>query len=166
MKESLNVLVGSDFPSTVDRLAAVPAIYRTNHERLACELALKIDPVDEVFGRYGYTPEQAVVLLEQPAFSGLLEKISKEVAETGLSFRNKVRAIAEDLLPEAYAMATDITISSAVRTDIIKWAAKVGGLEPKEKDDGRTSGGMTLNITFSGQAPQAVITHEPLTIEG
>ena len=49
----------------------------------------------------------------------------------------------------------------AVRADLIKWTAKMAGLEPSEKDKGMgggTGAGFTLNITFAGgaQSPVAV----------
>ncbi|MDO8705364.1 MAG: hypothetical protein Q7J84_10505 [Sulfuricaulis sp.] len=149
-----------------DRIDAIPALYRTTHERLACELSLKMEDPEVVFSRYGYTPDQAVSLIEQPAFAVMLERIAKEVQASGLSFKTKAKAIAEDLLPHAYEMATDPQCSSAVRADIIKWAAKISGYEPSGKDEVKgIGGGFNLSITFAGEAPQQVVTHQPLTIE-
>lgn len=150
------------------RLGNVPELYRTTHERLAVELALHVEDAEEIFARYHYTMEQAAELLASPAFTALLERVSREIRETGLSFRMKARAIAEDLLPYAHEMATDPLSSAAVRADLIKWSAKVADLEPKEsKDTGKPpGGGLTLSITFAGQAPQQVVSgREPLTIE-
>ena len=149
------------------RLAEIPELYRKTHERLAVELALKVDTPDAVFAEYGYTPEQAADLLETPAFEALLRQAAKEVAETGLSFRTKAKLLAGELLPYANDIATDPLQSAAVRADLIKWSAKVAGFEPKEsKDDSKTGGGLTLSITFSGQQPQTVVSsREPLTIE-
>ena len=137
----------------------IPSLYRTKHERLACELALKMETPEEVFRRHGYEAGEAVALLESPAFIAILERVATEVRETGLSFRMKARAIAEDLLPEAFDMATDPTVSSSVRLDAIKWAAKVADLEPRVKEEQKgTGGGLTLNIMFAGQeAPARII---------
>jgi len=149
------------------RLADVPELYRKTHERLAVELALHMDDAENIFRSYRYSPEQAAELVESPAFVLLLERVSKEVRESGLSFKTKAKAISEDLLPFAYEIATDPLQSAAVRADLIKWSAKVSGNEPKEaKDDGRTGGGLTLSIQFSGLPPTQVLsTHEPITIE-
>ncbi len=149
------------------RMAEVPELYRQNHERLAVELALHMDDAEAIFASYHYTPDQAAELIESPAFIALLERVTKEVREQGLSFRMKARAIAEDLLPFAHEMATDANCSAAVRADLIKWASKVGDLDPKpSKDDSKTGGGLTLSITFAGQAPQQVVSaHETLTID-
>lgn len=149
-----------------ERMATVPALYKTTHERLAVELALRMEDPEVIFQRYGYTPEQADALMETASFTILLARIGKEIAENGLSFKAKIRAIAEDLLPTAHALATDALTSSSVRADIIKWAAKMAGHEPKEaKDDGRSGGGLNLSITFAGQAPMKVVQNEPITLE-
>jgi hypothetical protein len=151
------------------RLAALPAVYRTNHERLACELAMRFEEPLTVFARYGYDKDQALALLQNEEFGRLLEKVNKEVREKGLSFRAKARAMAEDLLPEAYAIATDDEASASVRADIIQWMTRVADLEPAPKDKGQGGaggGGFSLQIVFAGDKPQKVVSQEPLTIEG
>lgn len=150
-----------------DRMELVPAIYKTTHERLAVELALKMDEPDDIFARYGYSVDQAAALLELPAFQVLMSRIAAEIAQNGLSFKAKIRAIAEDLLPVAHHLATDPHTSAAVRADIIKWAGKMAGHEPKEdKEAGKGVGGLNLSITFAGQAPMKVVENSPLTLEG
>lgn len=149
-----------------DRMALVPEIYKTTHERLAVELALKMDEPADIFARYGYSVEQAAALLDSVAFQVMMARIAAEVAQNGLSFKAKIRAIAEDLLPTAHALATDPLTSAAVRADLIKWAGKMAGHEPKEdKEVGKGVGGLNLSITFAGQAPMKVVENSPLTIE-
>jgi len=143
-----------------ERLAALPAAYKAQYERLALELALKLDDSAVIFQKHGYAPEQALALLEHTA---------QEVREKGLSFRAKARVMAEDLLQHGYEIATDDHASAAVRADLIQWMARVADLEPAKKDgkDTGAGGGLHLSITFAGQAPQTVTTgHEPITIEG
>ena len=150
------------------RLAALPAAYKSQHERLAYELALKLDDSAVVFQRHGYSGEQALALLETAEFPVLLERVVQEVREKGLSFRAKARVMAEDLLQHGYEIATDEQASSAVRADLIQWMARVADLEPAKKDgkDTGVGGGLHLSITFAGQAPQTVTTgREPITIE-
>ena len=150
-----------------ERMAAVPAFYKTEYERLACELALMPENVEGIFASYGYTIDEAMVLLESKPFLIILERVKKEIHETGVSFRAKARAISEGLLPFAYTMASDSLCPAAVRADLIKWSALVAGNTPKDKDkdDGKTGGGLVLNIQFSGQPTQQVIAvREPLTI--
>ena len=149
------------------RLDSIPEVYKTKYERLAVELALALDDADIIFKRYGYSPDEALALAQSLAFSTILERVMREVKESGMSFRAKARMQAEELLGHSFEIATDPNQSAAVRADLIKWTTKVGGLEPKEsKDDAKTGGGLTLSITFAGAAPQQVIsTHEQLTIE-
>lgn len=163
-------LIPSDDPTTTRqtaRLSEVPELYRQKHERLAVELALGMDAADATFASYGYSPEQAAELCESPAFLALLERVTRDVRENGLSFKAKIKAVAEDLIPTAYDLANDPLCSSAVRKDIIIWAAKLAGHEPKESKEEKGSGsGLTLSITFAGAAPQQIVTaNEPLTIE-
>jgi hypothetical protein len=148
------------------QLDAVPSLYKTAHERLCVELSLHMEDPEVVFANHHYTHEQAQELLDNPAFVMMLERINKEVRESGLSYRMKARAIAEDLLPHARSIATDPYMSAAVRADLIKWSARVSGLEPKEKGDEKAGSGLLLSITFAGQNPQQLVAgREPLTIE-
>lgn len=154
-----------------ERLAALPTIYKRNDERMALEL-VTLAPEDDplaVFIRYGYSRDEAVATLQSPAFVRLLAAARKDVDENGASFVMKSRAMAEELLTEVFSIAVDPLASAAVRVDVAKWVAKMGRLEPKEKDGPAGSGsGMTINITFAGQAQpvQVVNGREPITIEG
>jgi hypothetical protein len=160
------VVPASAYTRQEERLAGVPEIYKTKHERLACELALRMEEPAVVFQAYGYDVDAAAALMESPSFTALLDRIGTEVRENGLAFKSKMKAVAEDLIPHAYDMATDPLCSSAVRADIIKWSAKMAGFEPAPQKSGELpgAGGFSLSITFAGQAPQAVIT-EGRTLE-
>lgn len=150
------------------RLEDVPEIYRKKLERLAVELALNINDAEDIFDQYGYSPDAAAELVENPAFVLLMQQAQRSVVEDGLSFRMKAKLMAGELLPYAHDIATDPLQSAAVRADLIKWAAKVADYEPKQmKDESKTGTGLTLSITFAGAAPQQVITtqqREALTI--
>ena len=140
------------------RLEDVPEIYRKKLERLAVELALNINDAEDIFDQYGYSPDAAAELVENPAFVLLMQQAQKEVFETGLSFRTKAKLMAGELLPYAHDIATDPLQSAAVRATLIQWVTKVANLEPKEaKDDSKSGSGLVLSITFAGQAPQQVV---------
>lgn len=149
------------------RMAAVPDFYKTEYERLACELALMPENVEAIFASYGYSVEDASVLLESKPFLIILERVKREIHETGVSFRTKAKVISESLLPYAWEMASDPTCPSATRADLIKWTATMAGHNPKEaKDDGKTGGGLVLSIQFSGMPPAQIISaREPVMIE-
>lgn len=157
------------------RIAGIPDFYKTKHERMACELALKMEDAEAIFRAYDYTPEQAAELCESQAFVTLLERVTKEIQSSGLTFKAKAKAIAEDSLPYAYEMLSDPNCSAAVRLGTIQWVAKMAGHDVPPKDDAKVGGGFTLSIQFSGAAPTQIIagnqsqdslsTREPLTIE-
>lgn len=149
-----------------DRMSGVPDIYKAPLERMACELALELEDPTEVFRRYGYAEDRAAALLNSEQFSILLARIGKEVRESGLSFKMKARAMAEGFLADVYDIVTDPLQPTSERGKLIQWTAKVGGLEPKEKDEGKVPGGFALSITFAGeQQPMKVVGNEPVTIE-
>lgn len=158
----LDAALGTEEKSFADqrrdtRMAEVPALYRETHERLAVELALNMDDAQAVFARHGHDIEAAAALIENPVFITLLERVTDEVRENGTSFKMKARLQAEELLATSYDMATDPLISPAVRAQLIQWTSKVAGLEPKDKEESKGGGGLTLSITFTGQQPQQVI---------
>lgn len=141
------------------RLGDVPALYKTAHERLACDLALGMEDPEVIFARYELGPVEAKTLQELPAFKALVARVTAEVKESGLSFRTKMKAIAEDLIPYAHEIATDPLQSGAVRARIIEWAGKMAGFEPApaKTEVGAGAGGFSLSITFAGQQPQQVL---------
>ena len=139
--------------------------------RIAYELALKIDEPGVVFERYGIDQDEALRLLHLPAFADAIRKFDAEIKEHGIGFRTKARIIAEELLEHAHDIAVDPHQSGAVRADLIKWAAKVGDLEPapKKGDATDTAARYQFQIVFSGTQPAHTMTIEqrqPLTIEG
>ena len=99
------------------RLEDVPEIYRKKLERLAVELALNINDAEDIFDQYGYSPDAAAELVENPAFVLLMQQAQRSVVEDGLSFRMKAKLMAGELLPYAHDIATDPLQSAAVRAD-------------------------------------------------
>ena len=165
-----------DFPLTLtpaehqaNRLAALPALYKTQHERLCYEIVLaKVtgESESDAFARHGYTPEQALALLEQPSFATLLDRVAKDMHDNGLTFRAKARSMAEALLETSFEIATDPEQPTSERVKIVQWTAKMAGHEKGlDKEESKQSGGFSLSITFAGQEPVKVVQHEPLTIE-
>lgn len=141
-----------------ERLAQIPAIYKSTHERLACELALGMEEPEVIFKAYGYEPSDALTLTESPAFTALCKRIGAEVRESGLSFKSKMKAVAEDLIPHAYDIATDPLQPATVRQKIIEWTAKMAGFEPAPaKGEAAGGGGFSLSITFAGGAPAQIV---------
>jgi len=135
--------------------------------RLAWDLALQLDPAEDVFRRYGVEPDDAMALMALPLFQDTLRRFKREIEENGGRFRAKARIQAEELIDHSFLMATDPEAPPAVRADLIKWTAKMGGLEPPaKKDEGSTGGGFNFQIVFSGAPPQAIGGTTINTIEG
>ncbi len=141
------------------RIEGAPALYKSAHERLAVDLAMNMADPEEVFRTHGYSAAQALELTESAAFSALLKKISSEVRESGLSFKTKAKALAEELLTDAFEIATDPLQSGTVRARVIEWVARVAGHEPAPAKGGvgEGAGGFSLSISFAGQAPTQVL---------
>lgn len=129
--------------------------------RLTFELALQLDPATEVFARHGYDEARAVKLAGNPVFQRALKAYVEDVKTHGVTFKQKARVMAEDLLTHAYEIATDAEAPSSTRADLIKWTAKVAGYEPKSNEDVAQGNGFALQIVFSGEAKK-----EPMLVQG
>jgi len=137
----------------------IPGI--TFDPRLCFDLALGLDPKQEIFERYGYDESGMLDLARNPLFQRMLKAYVDDVAENGITYRAKVRVQAEALLADAFEIATDPEAPSAVRADLIKWHGKMADYEPRPNAPTAQGNGFSLQIVFSGEAKT-----EPLTIEG
>ena len=125
--------------------------------RIAYEIALGLDKASTIFGKYNVSPERAEALIKNSVFLGTIKRYQEEVQSSGISFKLKAKIQAEDLLTHSYLIATDPEVPYSVRADLIKWTAKVAGLEPTDKNAGAggAAGGFTLNITLAEATPAA-----------
>lgn len=141
------------------RMAAIPAVFKTAHERIAYELALGVDEPADVFLRHGMSSEAGIALLATPGFSEVLSRVDQEVKASGMSFRAKAKVMAEELLGHGFVIATDATAPMTVRADLIKWTAEMAGYKPKatETVSDKNGTGFNLTIQFAGSAPARVI---------
>lgn len=100
--------------------------------RFVFELALASEPVEGLLQRYNVSIEQYENYLQNVAFQAQLQKFRADIHERGLGFREKARALSEDMLVTAYRMVKDENVPATVKADLIKWVAKVADLEPKQ----------------------------------
>jgi hypothetical protein len=124
--------------------------------RIAYALALGVSTPSKVFEKYGVSLENAKRLIATPHFIATVKRYKEELLEKGVTFRLKAKIQAEDLLTHSYVLATDPEVPPAVRADLIKWTAKMAGLEPSDREKGGGGGagsGFNLYITFAGGAP-------------
>jgi hypothetical protein len=127
--------------------------------RIAYSIALGLSSPSEVIAKYGLTMEQGKALIAMPGFVATVKKYRDEISTQGVSFRLKAKIQAEDLLTHSYVLATDPEVPAAVRADLIKWTAKMAGLEPEGKGEkgGGGGSGFSLSITFAGSPMPAVV---------
>lgn len=120
--------------------------------RLPYDLAIGASDEREIFLRYGLSQEQAALLKEHELFKMSVAAASQELKESGMTFRLKAKVMAEDLLEEAYMIATDPLSPTAERVKLIQWAAKMADLEPAPKDKAQAvgigGGGFNLQIVL------------------
>lgn len=98
---------------------------------LVLDLALKTQPVASLLVDYGITPEQFKEITQLPVFRHDMLEMRDKLKEEGFSFRVKAQAQAEQYLQQAWKMVHDPMVPANVRADLVKWTAKVAGLEPK-----------------------------------
>ena len=102
--------------------------------RLAFDLALGVDDIEDVLERYHMTAEQFAALAEVPLFKATYKKYKLEIRERGESFRVKAKIQAEELLDTTWDIIHHPDTPRSVALDAIKSIVKWADLEPKKED--------------------------------
>lgn len=97
--------------------------------RMCFEIALALDPLDKILERYGIAPDQFKRLSQNTQFKQQIIEFRKEIKDKGLSFKEKAKMMAEDMLTTAYDIIHHPQTSASVKADLIKWTAKVAGYD-------------------------------------
>jgi len=97
------------------------------------ELALGLEPTQDIMDRYGVTPLQLQQWYEHPVFKKELTELQKRISDEGLSFKLKSRVQAEQYLKEIHKVMTDRATPPNVKLEILRSLAKWAGFEPKEE---------------------------------
>lgn len=100
--------------------------------RLCFELALALDPLEVILERYNVSPAQFEKLKKTPAFMQRVVEYRAEIKAKGLSFREKAKIMAEDLLGTAYELIHHPSTPASVKADLLKAVVKFADLEPKD----------------------------------
>ncbi len=98
--------------------------------RMCFELALGLSPLDEILERYNVTPTELKKLMALPTFKEQVIAYKREIKDKGLSFREKAKIMAEDLLGTAYDLIHHVGTPPPVKSELIRWVAKMAALEP------------------------------------
>lgn len=120
----------------MNETALRPAPYLAFDHRMAFEIALGLDPLAEIVARYDLTPEQFARIAALPAFKQQIIAYRTEIKERGLSFKEKAKVMAEDLLGKTYDLIHHPGTSAAVKADLIKWVSKMAGHETPAQVEG------------------------------
>ena len=108
--------------------------------RLAFELALEQEPVDNVRRRFAIGDNEWQKLITNPSLSLQINKYKEALKGNGADFRMKCKVHAEASLDVVWNMIVDARTPPPVRADLMKWLGKMGDLEPKTDRVGEGSG--------------------------
>ena len=92
---------------------------------------MKAVPLKQILQEYDITSEQWQELRYNSGFIADVKYWLDELKKKDGSFRIKAKLQAEELLKHSWSMATNSDTPAPVRADLIKWTARVAGLEPK-----------------------------------
>lgn len=132
--------------------------------KLAYELALGVDDIHTLAARHGLSTAEARALLVHPLFLQVLQEAVAQVRATGAGYKEKAKVIAEDLLPDVYALAKNVAVHPSIRLDAAKFVTGCAGLGPqRESRDGAPGGGggnvrYTLQVIL-GQREEKLVGH-------
>lgn len=104
--------------------------------RMLFEIALGIEGTEDILLRYGVSFDTYEKWLKIPAFAKRIDEYKLEARQNGLSFREKAKVQAEDLLNTSYTLIHHPDVPAHVKADLIKWTAKMAALEPATASGG------------------------------
>ena len=117
--------------------------------QLIIELALRIDPLEDILARNDMGQEQYDRFLEVPTFRREVAAMMKELSDNGQTFQRKARTQAEVHLETLDTIINNMEVAASTRLDGIKQLVKWGDLEPRDKkDDASTGTAIQVNINF------------------
>ena len=116
--------------------------------RLVMDLAVGVDPVNEILDSHGLDFDDLERLMNNPTFRRELASLRREVAENGTSFRSKARMQAESYLSTLDDIVLDTNAPTSVRLEGIKSAVRWADLEPK-KSGGEEQPATSINVQIN-----------------
>jgi hypothetical protein len=117
--------------------------------RLPLELALNIEPVEQVLERNGVDNEDYLKWAMSPAFRRALAEAARDVREQGLTFKILCQSIAQDFLGELDAKLHDADVAFGTKLDAFKTVTRLAGLEPKEEKVNPNQNANMVNIQIN-----------------
>ena len=122
------------------------------NDRLAFDMALMLEgsgeDVESVMCEHSIEREELNEIVKDPVFLKKVSAYRDDIQLNGLTFRLKARTMAEELLGTGYLLIHNDDVSSAVKADLIKSVVRWAGLEPKEKGQTVSAGGVSIMINL------------------
>lgn len=116
-------------------------------EEFFIDVAVGVDPFEDICDNYELSPEAAAQLEADPAFQRRLRIAKQVVEDDGRAFRSRCRVAVTNAVHHVVHMLRDTDVPASVQLDAFKTLVKFGDLEPAAKKD-QSGGGpaLTLNI--------------------
>ena len=139
-------------PSTFNYPPSMP------HDLACC---MSDEEVEALRERYAYSPTEFSFVLDRMDFKQEFSQWRQKLVSEGSSFKLKLRAMAEEYLPQVHYMLNSEQVTPAVKSDLWKYVVRCGELEPPKEKAGEGGGGNGPKITieiksFGGSTPQTV----------
>ena len=126
---------------------------------LLVDLATDPEGLVQHLERHGLTLDEFLAVKDLAAFEKEYEEVRVSLKAHGVSFKEKSKAIADDLLGTMYLMARDAETPPSVRLGTFQSIVKYAGLEP-EKAAADLPTGFSVNIML-GDGMRSIDIHRP-----
>jgi len=123
------------------------------------DVAIGVEPIRDIFERYGYTAETADVFGSHPYFVRYVATRQAELDKEGLTHKLRAGLVADAALAELHNRVRDPSVSDGFVLDTYKAVAKNAGMEPKGADASTGSRfSLQIIIPTSETAPARITT--------
>jgi hypothetical protein len=130
-------------------METLPASTNRWDPRLILDLAVAIDPLEDILQRYSLSQDEFDLLAKTQAFRRELAGTIRDARENGITFASKAKFQAESYLEVLDQIVHDATTPASTRLEAIRSTVRWGGLEPKEqKEDATTATQVNVQINF------------------
>lgn len=138
--------------------------------RVAFELALVMESqgetVQDMLQRNNLTVAEFMEFSKDKVFERTVQEYRAEIRAKGLSFRQKARVQAEELLKTSWILIHSIDTPAAVKADLIKQTVKWADLEPKNNEVATGgAGGVSITINLGADRQETLTIDHPVQQE-
>lgn len=132
------------------------------------DIAAGLEEPEEVAQRYGFEGEDWEKIKSNKAFQVSLSAAVAELEQNGVTFKNKSKLMASELMEHAFRMAKAGDMSPGMLLKLIEMLAKYAGFEPKNEPQAANTGpsfSININVPPDTPAPTIDVTPAQPTIE-